>query len=164
MKHQLTSKTKLLQKAWLLSDGKLLILKRSLQSRTRAGQWDLPGGNSEWPDADMDINQPHQADLIREVSEETGLDVAPFWKNRQQPIYFTTYFQGREQLFTTIVVWFIKLPRSLSAKVKISHEHSDFIWVRFDVLDQYDFGFAGGPAGFIGASMKRLLPIIKDLD
>jgi len=157
MKHQLTEKTKLLQKAWLVSDDKLLLLKRAPKSKTRANQWDLPGGNSEWPDYISDIKNPHQADLIREIQEETALDVTQYWQERQQPIYFATYFQSQKQLFTVIVIWLIKLPHGFGNEVKISHEHTQFVWVKFNQLSTYDFGFAGEPGGFIAESIKKII-------
>jgi 8-oxo-dGTP diphosphatase len=50
-------------------DGKILILKRSTDSKTNPGKWELPGGK---------VNQDESFDhaLIREVYEETNLKIA----------------------------------------------------------------------------------------
>ncbi len=160
MLHQLTENTKLLQKALIVADGKVLLLKRSAESKTRPEKWDLPGGNSEWPkEANVDIKDPHQADLLREIKEETDLDVGSFWQNRKQPLFFTTYFEGQKQVFSVIVIWQIKIPSTLQTRVKISSEHSEFHWVDLAKVLEYDFGFAGEDGGFIRESLRVVFRI-----
>ena len=46
-------------------DNKILILKRSTDSKTNPGKWELPGGK-------VDQGESFDQALIREVSEETG--------------------------------------------------------------------------------------------
>jgi 8-oxo-dGTP diphosphatase len=48
--------------------GRLLLLRRSAESRHFAGQWDLPGGKAE-------SGEPFDIALAREVEEETGFSV-----------------------------------------------------------------------------------------
>jgi 8-oxo-dGTP diphosphatase len=48
--------------------GRLLLLRRSMESRHFAGQWDLPGGKTE-------PGELFDAALVREVEEETGFKV-----------------------------------------------------------------------------------------
>jgi len=143
--NQLTTQTKLLQKAVLVVEGKFLILKRSPQSQTRPNQWDLPGGNSEWPKPVNDVQNGHIGDLIREIEEETGVLVST--DKITQPIYFGTYFEGRKQLYTIIVGWQVNLPAK--PLVKISDEHTEYTWIKAEDFDQFEFGFAGSPDGFI---------------
>ena len=50
------------------SNGRCLLLKRSLSSQNNPGKWDLPGGKIEQGEAFTQA-------LLREVMEETGLDV-----------------------------------------------------------------------------------------
>ncbi len=157
MKHQLTRKTKLLQKALLMADGKVLVLKRASNSFSRPNKWDLPGGNSEWPSGVSDLKNPHELDLLREIEEETGLKVSEFWSDRHQPLYFSTYFESKRQVFSVIVIWQVNLPSALMSQVRLSQEHSEFRWVDLDrVLDELDFGFAGTSGGFIYEAVKRL--------
>jgi len=149
--HQLTEQVKVLQKAALVADGQVLILQRSDDSKTRAGKWDLPGGNSEWPEKSETMRGLHQTDITREILEETGISVANSMFTR--PIYFDTHFDGEKQLYSLIVGWSVKL--SGTQKVHLSAEHTAFTWVSFAEIGLYDFGFAGEPSGFIRQILVR---------
>ena len=50
-------------------DGKILILKRSTDSKTNPGKWELPGGK-------VDQGESFDHALIREVYEETNLKIS----------------------------------------------------------------------------------------
>ena len=156
MLHQLTENTKLLQKALLIADGKVLVLKRADDSFSRPGKWDLPGGNSEWPDSIDDLKNPHELDLLREIREETGLEVGRYWHDRHRPLYFTTYFEAERQVFSVIVIWRVDLPKILMNGVKISHEHQQFRWVSSADVLKHDLGFAGQKGGFVYEAIRSL--------
>jgi len=49
--------------------GRCLLLRRSMSSKNNGGKWDLPGGK-------VDAGEAFDEALLREVAEETGLDVA----------------------------------------------------------------------------------------
>ena len=55
-------------KGIVIYEGKTLILKRVRPSSDGLGYWELPGGGLEYGE------DPHQA-LVRELKEETGLDI-----------------------------------------------------------------------------------------
>jgi 8-oxo-dGTP pyrophosphatase MutT (NUDIX family) len=158
---KLTDKVKLLQKVAVVHKGEILILKRSDESKYRPGNWDLPGGNSEWPEgAEGDLVQPHLDDVLREVAEETGLDLEELGLKDQiaqtKPIYFSTYFEQDKQLFTVIVGWQINLPADFNRDlVKISPEHTENVWIKPEQFDEFDFGFAGQKDGFIRGMIAR---------
>ena len=139
--HQLTSQVKLLHKVAIRADEKVLILKRSDRSFSRPSMWDLPGGNSEWP---KQITQPtinlHQQDIIREVEEETGLDVSSTQFNEQNLVYFATYFEPEQQVYSINCGWVVVINPELVSTVKISSEHTDFAWISLSDLSLYDFG------------------------
>ncbi len=139
--HMLTSNTKLLQKAVLFFDKKVLLLKRSLDSKSRAGKWDLPGGNSEWPQVNKDLENSYKQDIVREIKEETCIDVSQDVFEYDNICYFGTYFQAQKQVYTIIVGWSILLEKK--EDVRISNEHIDFRWVSKQELDDYDFGQTG---------------------
>jgi len=161
--HQLTQNVKLLQKAALWHNGKVLILKRSSDSSSRPDQWDLPGGNSEWPvDAHGQRVMPglisgekegllrdmHKDDVVREVFEETGIELQR--EDVKKCVHIGTFFDGQKQVFSIILGWEIKLGGEFTEdSVLLSDEHSDFKWIKKDELGKYDFGFAGEENGFI---------------
>lgn len=143
--HQLTPNVKILQKAVLVCNGKFLILQRSPDSKTRPAKWDLPGGNSEWPEVNHNTRSLHRADIIREIIEETGIVVSD--KDLGEQVYFDTYFEAEKQLYSIITGWKVNLPTQ--PEVEISDEHTGFAWITPEQFDQYDFGFAGESEGFI---------------
>ncbi len=161
--HQLTKNVKLLQKAALWHNDKFLILKRSSDSTSRPDQWDLPGGNSEWPvGADGKSALPgslgtaeaglvrdlHKDDVVREVFEETGIELQR--SDVQKCVHIGTFFEGTKQVFSIILGWEIKLPENFKEdSVLLSEEHSDFAWIKKEEFENYDFGFAGEENGFI---------------
>lgn len=153
--HQLTDNVKLLQKAVLIHQGKFLILKRSGDSAHRGGKWDLPGGNSEWPESQEPIRHPHQGDMVREIQEETGIILDPNLVTSENLCYFGTYFAvsefyGGKAVYTIIAGWKVELPGEFDPlQVQISHEHSAYAWISPEEFNQYDFGFAGEESGFI---------------
>lgn len=154
--HQLTSKVKLLHKVAIVSQKKVLILKRSVSAFSRPGKWDLPGGNSEWP---SQLNEPtinlHQQDIVREVYEETGLKVAPETFNKDSLVYFATYFEPDREVYSINCGWVVELESASTSTVKISQEHTEFAWISLEDLPNYDFG--GNQRDFETCIIRRAL-------
>lgn len=148
--HRLTDNVKLLQKAVLVHQGKMLLLRRSEHSKTRANQWDLPGGNSEWPTEKTGIIRDiHIVDLKREILEETGISAEQF-ASAPQLVSFETCYEAEIDVYTIIVGWKIELESAFDKKsVQISDEHSEIAWISPQEVANFDFGFAGGGEGFI---------------
>lgn len=139
--HQLTSNVKLLHKVVLLSDGHVLLLKRSNQAQSRPGKWDLPGGNSEWPTDKVNfVRSLHQQDVSREIKEETAISVESDSFDQTNLIYFDTTYEPQKEMFTVLCGWRHNLPTQ--QKVTISDEHQDHEWVPVEKIEDYDFGFA----------------------
>lgn len=147
--HRLTEKVKLLQKAVLIHRGKMLLLRRSEHSQTRALQWDLPGGNSEWPIEKVGIiRDVHIMDLKREIFEETGIGAAEF-AIAPTLVSFETYFESEIDMYTIIVGWKIQLDDAFTKEsIRLSDEHNEYQWISQNECTNFDFGFAGGE-GFI---------------
>ncbi len=148
--HRLTESVKLLQKAVLVHEGKILILKRAENSATRANQWDLPGGNSEWPTEKIGvIRDMHLVDLKREIIEETGITAEAF-ATAPALVSFETCFEAEKNMYTIIVGWKITIIDAfIQESVVLSDEHSEYQWINMHDISTFDFGFAGGGEGFI---------------
>jgi 8-oxo-dGTP pyrophosphatase MutT (NUDIX family) len=136
--NHLTKNVKLFQKAVLVKNNKILILKRSEKALTRPGMWDLPGGNSEWPSAKQNARDLHLADIQREVLEETGIKVNLEEFVHENLIYFSTYFEADKQLFAVVGGW--KVVNFNTKEIELSDEHTAYAWVTKEEISKYDFG------------------------
>lgn len=149
LKNQLTENVKLLQKAVIIRQNgqvvETLLLKRSLDAKSRPGCWDLPGGNSEWPATEQSsAANLHLQDLQREVAEETGLSIDKNLLTLDKLTHLSTYFAGDQQVYTIICAWLINYPSTDQNEIHLSDEHQEYVWVTEDQLVSYDFGGARG--------------------
>lgn len=154
--HQLTDSVKLLQKVVLLADDRVLLLKRSPDAKTRPGCWDLPGGNVEWPKSKTDVASGHVQELVREVREETGLQLDEPTLASLSICLAETYFEANQQRYTVILGWALFSPVLSEQKITLSDEHTESAWVPLTEAVEYDFGFAGGTDGFITKLLATL--------
>ena len=95
-------------KGIVIYEGKTLILKRVRPSSDGLGYWELPGGGLEYGE------DPHQA-LVRELKEETGLDIEII-----KPVYtFTAIRPTIRQwvLVSCVFLQMIKLRFHLSIQI-----------------------------------------------
>lgn len=148
--HRLTENVKLLQKAVVVHRGSMLILRRSEDAKTRAGQWDLPGGNSEWPTEQTGIIRDlHIVDLKREIFEETAI-TADVFAAAPLLVSFETCFEAEKNMYTIIAGWRIELHDAFTKEsVKLSNEHDTLEWISPKDITNFELGFAGGGEGFI---------------
>lgn len=107
-------------KAIVIYHQKILILKRTRPSSDGLGFWELPGGGLEYGET------PHQA-LIRELKEETNLDIKII-----KPVYTFTAIRPDYQ---TVGIGFLAIPTN--DHVKISDEHTEYRFVSSDELLNY---------------------------
>lgn len=107
-------------KGIVIYNHKVLILKRVKPSSDGLGYWELPGGGLEYGET------PHEA-LIRELKEETNLDIRIL-----KPVYTFTAIRPQYQ---TVGVGFLSIPTN--DYVVISDEHTDFKFVSPDDLLEY---------------------------
>ena len=109
-------------------DKKILLLKRSDDQSWQPNKWALPGGHVE-------EDEPYSVAGARETKEEAGIDVTNLQsynfpeKEKETLHYFKADFEGDNE------------------EVEINFEHSDYVWVSEDELDNYE----------IVASVKKLL-------
>ena len=100
--------------------GELLILKRSVHSRSNPGLWELPGGKLE-PGEDFE----HA--LIREIKEETGLNIS-----LKKAIGVAQ--QDHAHRHSVHIIMEVEVD---SGKFKISEEHEDFKWIPIEKLNTF---------------------------
>ncbi len=114
-------------KAFIVFDGKILILKESAKyaDGANAGRFDVVGGR---------VNPGERFDegLKRETKEETGLDVEigkPFFANEWRPVVRGEYWQ--------IVGMFFECQANAD-KVTLSDDHDEFKWINPDDFKKYN--------------------------
>lgn len=112
------------QKAFVLWNGKLLIMKRK-NVDIFSGLWDVPGGKVE---EDDDLF----SGIAREIKEETGLELQKILL-----ILSTTKFKGaladHPIIFRNIYLCLA------DGEVALSNEHSEYKWVSPKELQEYKF-------------------------
>ncbi len=102
-------------------DGKILILKRSTESKTNPGKWELPGGK-------VDQNESFDHALIREVYEETKLKIA----------LEHVVGASEQNLHIIRAVHIIMSGKIIEGELTLSSEHEGYAWVLMETLPDYD--------------------------
>lgn len=101
--------------------GRVLLLKRSMNSKNNRGKWDLPGGK-------VDAGESFTEALLREVDEETTIKVS----------LRKVVGAAESDLPDRKVAYIIMEGRLLSGRVHLSDEHDDFAWVDCSELPAMD--------------------------
>ena len=108
-------------KALIVFNGKFLIVRRSNQARDMHGVWELPGGRLEFGES------PEYA-LLREIKEEVGLELTTLKVVNSWTFMKTDRCQ---------IVGLNFLCRPVNNIVRLSHEHSDYVWIGKQDIDTY---------------------------
>jgi 8-oxo-dGTP pyrophosphatase MutT (NUDIX family) len=128
-KHKMV-RTTIYAKAVIVHEGRALILRRSATHPTKAGRWDLPGGeigNGE---------QPSDA-VIREVAEETWLNIRPThivsltetYGQPENPRRVSRWERiTRAKVRTLGIVYVAEFTEGWDA-IQLSSEHDEWAWV-----------------------------------
>jgi 8-oxo-dGTP diphosphatase len=104
--------------ALIVKDKSFLVIKRAMQDEIgKEGSWTLPGGRIE---AYEDPNKS----VLREVKEETGLDVKLI-----KPIFVWSI--KKDEVWRIVIHYLCEYKKG---KVKLSKEHSEFAWIKFKDL------------------------------
>ena len=99
---------------------RVLLLKRARPSTDGLGYWELPGGGLEYGET------PNQA-LIRELKEETGLQI-----DVVKPAYTFTKIRSDYQ---TVGIGYLSITHS--DKIVLSDEQTDYLWCEIEDLQNY---------------------------
>lgn len=102
-------------------DGKILILKRSADSKTNPGKWELPGGK-------VDQGEPFDKALIREVYEETNLKIS----------LDTVVGASQQNLPLIRAVHIIMSGKIVEGELTLSSEHEGYAWEFPENLKDYE--------------------------
>lgn len=102
-------------------DGKTLIIKRSTDSKTNPGKWELPGGK-------VDQGESFDQALVREVYEETNLKIT------------LDHVVGvcEQNLPLIRAVHIIMSGKIAEGELNLSREHEGYAWVFFENLSDYE--------------------------
>ena len=98
-------------------DSKLLFLLLYYPS----GHWDFVKGKIE------ENENTHQT-VVRETKEETGITDLDFVDSFEESIEYDFQYEG--ELIHKKVIFF--LAKTSIEKIKISHEHLDYVWLEFE--------------------------------
>lgn len=100
-------------KAFIVKDGKLLLLKRRPNDVHKPGAWDIPGGRLEPGESPF-------LGLQRETKEEAGIEIEIVL-----PLDVHYFVRDDGQQITLMIF----LCRTKSSKIKLSEEHTEYQWV-----------------------------------
>ena len=103
-------------KAFIMNDGKLLLIKRADDDIQKPGIWEIPGGR-------LEPGEEPISGLKREIKEEVGIDIDVL-----HPFSVRHFTRADGQMITLLIF----LSKALNDNVKISKEHSNFEWVPMD--------------------------------
>ncbi|MBN2094533.1 MAG: NUDIX hydrolase [Candidatus Aenigmarchaeota archaeon] len=98
------------------NQGCCLLLKRSLHAQYSPGLWGFPGGK-------VDGGETPYLASVRELGEETGIEAIP-----QKEPFAICYYPENKKEGAILEVFVYKVMLSGRPEVKLSSEHTAYIW------------------------------------
>lgn len=108
-------------KAFIVKDGKLLIIKRKPDNVHYADKWDIPGGR-------LEVGEDPRVGVKRETKEETNLMVDPLL-----PLRIEHFIRDDGQGITMIIF----LCKPLTDDLVLSEEHEAYEWVDVSGVEKH---------------------------
>lgn len=112
--------------AIIINRNKALIVQRSQDEDVGPGLWEIPGGKVESSETLEDA-------LIREVQEETALDIVPLKVSGD----FNYQVVRDARIRQTKQINFLAKAKNID-KLKLSSEHQDYKWIKVEEIDNFD--------------------------
>ncbi|GBE17387.1 nucleoside triphosphatase NudI [bacterium BMS3Abin15] len=110
----------------VISDNKVLIIQRSSDESLYPNMWELPSGKRE-------PLEPTDKALMREIKEETGLNIEII----KILSVFDYQIEKEDEIRDATQINYLMKPAG-EANVKISSEHQNYTWISMDEIDNYD--------------------------
>lgn len=131
----------------IVKNGKILILQRHKNESIFPNMWELPSGKREFL-------EPSKRCLLREIKEETGLDI-----NIIMPFFVFDYqIKKPTEIRDSTQINFLVKPRG-NKDVILSSEHQAFAWVGEKEISRYKISEATKKT--IKKAFKLLLRIVE---
>jgi 8-oxo-dGTP diphosphatase len=109
--------------AALVSDGKILVVRRSSDDDFLAGYYEMPGGKVE-------LGESHEQAVIREIHEELSLNVKPIKK------YHEFSYQPGPNTHCIDYQYLVALEQGEDIKnLKLSNEHNRYLLLKKEEID-----------------------------
>ncbi len=119
------------QKAFIVHDRSLLLVRKSADDPDQAGKWEVPGGR-------MEFGEEVDAHIRREVREEVGLEITP---GQPFAIWQWQMERGETQMQVIAVarVCTTADPTAVDASQRVSDDYlAETAWVKFEDVLSYD--------------------------
>ena len=110
--------------AFIIKDGRLLVVKKSKNELFLSGYYEMPGGKVEFGESTEDA-------LLREVKEETSLRIKII-----KPYSTFSYLSNNNQRHTIDIQFLTELTDNPD-NIKLSSEHDEFKWIEKEEIDNY---------------------------
>lgn len=110
-----------ISKSVIKREGRYLVLKRAMESKSFPGLWDFAGGKH-------DPGETSSESVIRETKEETNYDIKPGREIKTEE-YHDDQFD--------ILFHFFE-PQVIGGELELSHDHSEYKWLTPEEISDLD--------------------------
>lgn len=120
------------QKALILKNGELMILKSTTVGAGGADQWELPGGL-------LELDESMTMGLKREVLEETNVQIEIKQLVTSWDHWVNDFHLNDERVLNVRIVELAFQCDYVSGHIQLSDEHSEYLWCKLKNLANFTF-------------------------